>query len=250
MPFPKLTKVIDDSQIKMEHKYLVKKYELILDRMRCVGCGQCSTVCPKDAIMFGPASSAYENKPKELNAAVIEAVDPEKCVMCGTCVAFCPFDAIHLYEDGEKVKEESLKIIEKHAIPHLDSTSVFCSHLGRDSRVYWEGNIEVTFKMHPEKNDFKQYYLNKCPGDCHKCDKICPTEAIKFKDLEAAWKSKILIDIDDKKCIKCGACQLVCPQDNFKVKWTKVKTSGPYNQIFWDPLHEKLLDQRVVFIKK
>ena len=101
MAFPKVTKIIDNTQIKIQEKYLVKKYELILDRLKCVGCGQCSIVCPKEAILFGPAAAVYENKPKDLNAAVVDTIDPDKCIYCGNCVIFCPFDAIHLHEDGD-----------------------------------------------------------------------------------------------------------------------------------------------------
>ena len=247
MTFPKLSKVIDESQIKIEQKYLVKKFELILDRLKCVGCGQCSIVCPKDAILFGPAAAVYENKPKDLNAAVVDSVDETKCVYCGTCVVFCPFDAINVYEDGEKVKQENMDIIKFHSLPTLDAETVPGPNLGRDGKVYWEGEIEVKFKMPKDKTEFKQIYLNKCPGDCHKCDQICPTEAIKFREMEDAWESKILMEVDEEKCINCGACALVCPQDYYAVRWTKVKTKGPYNQIFWDPIKEKLLGQRVVF---
>jgi len=247
MAFPKYSKEIDDTQIKIEHKYLVKKYELILDRMRCTGCGTCSIVCPKEAILFGPAAAVYENKPKDLNAAVVDTVIPEKCVMCGTCVQFCPFDAIHLYEDGEKVDPATMKLVEYHSIPKLEATAVHCANLGREAKVYWEGEIAITYEMQKKEDEFKAYYMNKCPGDCHKCEQICPTNAIKFKEYAEAWKTKVLMEIDEEKCIKCSACMLVCPQDNYKVKWTNVKFSGPYNKIFWDPIKDKLLKQEVVF---
>ena len=84
MSFPKLSKIVDESQIKIEHKFLVKKYELMLDRLKCVGCGQCSIVCPRDAILFGPAAAVYESKPKNLNAAVVDTIDltPESWSRC------------------------------------------------------------------------------------------------------------------------------------------------------------------------
>ncbi len=250
MTFPKRSKKIDDTEIKITHKYLVKQYDLILDRMKCTGCGQCSIVCPKNAILFGPASAVYESKPKDLNAAVVDTVDPDLCVMCGTCQIFCPFDAINLYEDGELVKTDSLDLIKHHSVPKLESRAVPCSRLGRDGKIYWEGKIEVTYEMPIDKEEFTKYYMNKCPGDCHKCEQICPTEAITFKELEVAWESKSFIEIDDEKCIKCSACMNVCPQDNFKVWWTEINTSGPYNQIFWDPIKKKLLKQEVVFTKE
>lgn len=249
MTFPKRSKTIDDSQVAITHKYLVKKFDLVLDRMKCTGCGQCSIVCPKDAILFGPAAAVYESKPKDLNASVVDTVDPDKCVMCGTCVVFCPFDAISLYEDGEPVKTETLEIVKQNSLPTMEIEKVQCSKIGREASVYWDGEIKVTYEMHPTKDEFKKYYMNQCPGDCHKCEQICPTEAITFKEFENAWEAKDLIEIDDDKCIKCSACQNVCPQENFKVTWTKINTTGPYNQIFWDPIKARLLKQEVVLSK-
>lgn len=248
MAFPKITKIIDGSQIKIEQKFLVKKYELMLDRIKCVGCGQCSIVCPKDAIVFGPAAAVYESKPKDLNASVVDSIDPKKCVYCGTCQAFCPFDAIHVSEDGVPIKTADLKIVSEHAIPHLDGKKVKCNRIKRDANIYWEGKLEVTYKMPATEAEFKQYHMNKCPGDCHKCEKICPTEAISFKDAAEGWKLKKHIVVDDELCVKCGACELVCPQTNFAVSWTKINISGPYNDIFWEPIKQRLLDQKVKFV--
>ena len=248
--FPKRLKTIDESQIKIEHKYLITKQELILDRLRCVGCGQCSIVCPKDAILFGPAAAVYENKPKDLNAAVVDSVDPALCVMCGVCVAFCPFDAIHLFKDGEKIEPDTLEINAYNSIPQLEGETVQCSRIKREAKVYWEGETKPTYELPPTEEEFKKYYLNKCPGDCKKCLDICPTDAITFKSMEDAWTSKILFEIDDEKCINCSACMLVCPQDNFKVIWTKIHHSGAYNQMFWDPIEEKLLKQEVKFTEE
>ena len=247
MSFPRKSKIIDDTTIKIEQKYLVEKHELILDRLKCVGCGQCSIVCPKDAILFGPAAAVYENKPKDLNAAVVDSIDEDKCVYCGTCVVFCPFDAISLHKNGEKVKVEEMFVVSEHSLPKLESEKVFCENLNREADIYWDGKIEVTYKMHEDKEEFTKYYMNKCPGDCRKCVDICPTKAITFPELEEAWEKKELIVVDDEKCIKCSACMLVCPQDNFKVTWTEVKTSGPFIQMFYGPIEEKLLAQKVVF---
>jgi len=248
--FPKRIKQIDNTQIKIQQKYLVKKFELQLDRLRCVGCGICSTVCPKDAIEIGPAAAQYGNKTPMVGGAIVEAINEEKCVYCGTCTYFCPFDAIHIFEDGVKHQDKDQKIVTKTAVPKLDGKAVRMFRLKRDANVYWEGTMKVKLQFPTTEADFKQYYLNKCPGDCHKCEDICPNDAIRFKEQAEAWKSKVLIEVDDEKCIKCGACCLVCPQDNFDVQWTKVKIAGPYNEIFWTPIEEKLLKRTLIKAKK
>jgi ferredoxin len=108
----------------------------------------------------------------------------------------------------------------------------------------------VKYTFPESEKEFHQYYVNKCPGDCHKCTDICPNDAIHFRSSEEAWESKQLIDIDEDRCIRCGGCMLVCPQDNYHVQWTKILTSGPYNEIFWNPIQEKLMKRTLVLTGK
>jgi 4Fe-4S ferredoxin len=248
--FPKVAKVIDQTQIKIEQKYLVKKYELVLDRLRCTGCGVCSIVCPKDAILFGPAAANFGGKEVKTGGSAIELIDPNKCVYCGTCQTMCPFDAINVYEDGDKVSDETLKITERHALPTLGGKKVYCSRLKRDANVYWDGELKFTYQYPTDEKEFKKFFLNKCPGNCEACAKICPTDAITFKSAEDAWKTKEHVVVDKEKCIACGACANVCPQSLFTNKWTKIHFSGAYNDIFWSPIEKKLLEQKVVLADK
>lgn len=56
-----------------------KKYALV-DRSRCVACGACTKVCPKQAISVWRGCYAV--------------VDPEICIGCGKCGKTCPAGCI------------------------------------------------------------------------------------------------------------------------------------------------------------
>ena len=120
MSFPKRYATNDDTQIHIEQKYLVEKYELVLDRERCVSCGQCAIVCTHDAIVFHPPEKAAEHTSEETKVSMIDYIDENKCVYCGVCTIFCPFDAIYLMKNGEKVEPEKLRVNEFHSLPHLE----------------------------------------------------------------------------------------------------------------------------------
>ena len=251
MSFPRVNKIKDATQLKISTKFLVEKHELVLDKLKCVGCGQCSIVCPKDAITLNTPEFVLENKGEDAQKVVVNKIDPDKCVYCGNCSFFCPFDAIHLYKDGIKVPRNELILVKEKALPVLKEKPVRCSQLKTDARVYWEGEISVNYEKFEDEEKFNEYYKNTCPNECKNCQDVCPTDAIAFhsspKSLE---KDQNPIDIDDCLCIKCGACAFVCPEEILDVKWKDIFISGAYNKIFWDPIKEKLQKQEAIVTEK
>lgn len=65
-------------------------------KMKCVGCGLCSSYCPSKCIYIYTRDGEDHNK-------VVDRYEIEvlRCVYCGFCVEACPFGAITLSEHYE-----------------------------------------------------------------------------------------------------------------------------------------------------
>jgi len=59
------------------------KPKAVVDETKCLACGGCISVCPKDALSMC-AGKAY--------------VTPNKCISCAICIKICPIGAI--FEEG------------------------------------------------------------------------------------------------------------------------------------------------------
>ena len=63
-------------------RYIAQVSTLHLDRERCIGCGQCATVCPQRVFAMAGQKASL--------------VDFNACIECGACATNCPVDAISL----------------------------------------------------------------------------------------------------------------------------------------------------------
>lgn len=57
-----------------------------VNRKRCVACGACMKICPKEALRVVDGCFA--------------SADESKCVGCGLCAKTCPADCIRVEERG------------------------------------------------------------------------------------------------------------------------------------------------------
>lgn len=55
---------------------------------KCVGCGDCVKLCPKDAIELKRGKAV---------------IDPDMCIGCRQCLYVCSFNAIRVYDNSGKL---------------------------------------------------------------------------------------------------------------------------------------------------
>ncbi len=120
----------------------------------CVGCGDCATVCPVDAICVHDG---------------LAHIDPRVCVGCGKCVGTCP--------------KHIIKLLPKEA-----KTAVMCSNVqkGALARTNCKNACIGCKKCElncPEKaikviDNLATIDYDKCTG-CRLCEENCPTKCLK-----------------------------------------------------------------------
>ncbi|TFF99223.1 MAG: 4Fe-4S dicluster domain-containing protein [Promethearchaeota archaeon] len=228
MSFPKITREIAEGKERVKKQFLTEDFELILNREKCTGCGTCSRVCPKEAVSRGPiAASRRFPKTEDI---IPEVYEPYKCVFCGTCVYMCPFGALTLKKNGKEVRLDELTLIKEKAVPKIDfEAKKITSNDGTERTVkcYTKGKISIVDE--------------ECAGGCDSCGVVCPSGAITVPEKsKQGWESVPNVVVDEEKCIFCGACDNACPTGAIKLEITEVNYSGDYNEIFWDPLIERL----------
>ena len=244
MSFPKISRKIESSQETITIQFLTENRELILNKEKCLGCGTCFRVCPKEAINRGPIGASRRatiQKFPTKEDIIPEIYNVNKCVFCGTCVYFCPVSALTIKKNGNIVNLEDIEIVKQKVVPKLE----FEAKKIKDSK-----NIERTIKQYAKAEI--SVIDEQCPRGCSTCATVCPSGTIAIaKKPEHGWEfSKNVEVVDADACIACAACDNACPTGALQLKITEVKTSGDYNAIFWDDLIKRLKHLRWSNIKE
>ena len=87
-----------ENKLILERRFILKHYKLTLDRDRCIVCGICADLCPKDAIEYVPPEFDGIRRVREPQIDF----DNKKCVLCGECVTACPMNALSMEIEGEE----------------------------------------------------------------------------------------------------------------------------------------------------
>ena len=123
----------------------------------CLGCGDCVTACPFDAI--------------HMDENGLPVVSEEKCVACGACVKACPRNIIELRNKGVKGRRVFVCCVNK-AKGNIARKACTAACIGCGKCVK-----ECPFEAITLENNLAYIDFRKCRL-CRKCVSVCPTHAI------------------------------------------------------------------------
>ena len=66
----------------MTMKYIKNIANIKYDKEKCIGCGMCTEVCPRDVFDWEEEKAVLTNR--------------DNCIECGACSKNCPVDAIEV----------------------------------------------------------------------------------------------------------------------------------------------------------
>ena len=159
----------------------------VIDESKCVMCGKCIEVCPKNLIVRKPFNQevVVECNSKDFGKTVKQKCSVG-CMGCGICAKVCPFDAIVIENNIAKI--DYTKCTQCMVCVEKCPTKVI------------KGDIKNRRKV--------EIIKDLCIG-CTICKKQC-----KFDAIEGELKEKHTVNIE--KCVGCQKCLEKCPKKAIK----------------------------------
>lgn len=245
-----------------------KRYSLTLNKKKCVGCGICMQICPREAIEVAPTPKAEREETKTPTVTITK----EKCAYCGICEAICPFGALTTRINGEHV----VPVVESDSFPQLireitvDETKcgLECTEIeeacpldlikvsmnAKKGKVTIEVDKEACPGCRVCETKFPEGAIHvkkvlegivkidseKCPEGCHDCLDVCPIPGVLYLTEDGK------VQVNETNCVYCGTCKIVCPEEGaLELTRTRIYHTTIHSGT-WNKALEKLASTRAV----
>ncbi|HOV81378.1 MAG TPA: 4Fe-4S binding protein [Methanothrix sp.] len=206
---------------------------------RCIGCGSCVHVCPKDELVIGSVGAVARGL---IDRDFIDKKRSGDCVLCALCARVCPTGALEVRTGGKAEKDASYLSVAMQPT----TVSERCVHCGlcvdvcpqgcieiHDWRLAGDGSLSVEGETVIDTSRCVHcgWCARVCPAQaitvqkpfagefsrnesvcqaCRTCVDTCPAGALFNREASAG---EIVEKVTHRKdaCIYCGACEMACP---------------------------------------
>ena len=150
----------------------------------CIGCGNCSTICPNEAIDMIDLPQVEGDKG---DSGLRPRIDHGRCCWCALCVDVCPTGSLNLTKDFIYVSEDPDSF---HLVPGIDNPDA-----KEKGRISFTADTDISLNM------FDRVPMRELEG----------TERVKsFAEVVLGYTEEEA-RAEAQRCISCGLCTEACP---------------------------------------
>ncbi|MBK9390319.1 MAG: 4Fe-4S binding protein [Bacteroidetes bacterium] len=158
-------------------------------------------VLPK---LISPSRSQYIRPPASVEPATFNTL----CIRCGNCIKSCPTNIITNHTDYSDLTSWMTPEINFGDGYCLETCNLCSSVCPTGSITHFSPDAKKIIFMGSAVVNYKECLLahNK---ECDRCMAACKYNAVKI--VPASRLLLMTPEIDQKKCVGCGACAVICP---------------------------------------
>ena len=162
----------------------------------CIGCGNCSTICPNAAIDM---INIEKIEGKEGDSGLRPRVDNGRCCWCALCVDVCPTGSLSLTKDYIYITEDPDTFL---WTPGVDNPE------GKNNLSFTSKELSL--------NNYHRVPMREL--DAKERIKSFAEVALGYEEMEAR--------VEASRCISCGICTEVCPDHMHIPEYINAIASG------------------------